>query len=116
MSRKAMQSRRYNDSLMLQLLSHKMQHPEENKQVWGDYFPEKDLTCAENGGELGSFLEEHPNRGMPFGFPPLTEDEFSSLPDGWPRVRIGPSPEQAAADDAAVARRSSLRLTSGRNS
>jgi len=69
----------YNNSIMLQLLSHKMEHP---KSV-GDYFPEaNDLTCSATRIELGGYLEKHPNRGMPFGFPPLTKDEFSLIA-GW---------------------------------
>ena len=81
----------YNDSLMLQLLSHKMIHP----QSTGDYYPEeKDLTCAENGGELGSYLEKHPNRGMPFGFPPLHKDEFELIAGWLGQGTHGPTPEQ----------------------
>jgi hypothetical protein len=69
----------WNDSAMLQLLSHKMKNPE----LEGDYFSEaSDLTCAENGKELGSYLEKHPSRGMPFGFPPLKQEEFEIIA-GW---------------------------------
>jgi len=40
----------FNNSLMLELLDHKMDNPKSK----GDYFPEaEDLTCAENGSELG---------------------------------------------------------------
>lgn len=68
-----------NDSTMIELLSHKMKHP---KSV-GEYRPEADdLTCTENGKELGAYLEKHPNRGMPFGFPALKQEEFDLL-GGW---------------------------------
>ncbi len=68
-----------NDSLMIQILSHKMKNP---KSV-GEYNSEADdLTCSENGKELGSYLEKHPNNGMPFGFPPLKQDEFDLIA-GW---------------------------------
>lgn len=68
-----------NDSLMIQMLSHKMKNP---KSV-GEYKPEADdLTCAENRDELGEYLEKHPNNGMPFGFPPLKQDEFEIIA-GW---------------------------------
>ncbi len=68
-----------NDSLMIQMLSHKMKNP---KSV-GEYRAEsEDLTCSENGKELGSYLEKHPNNGMPFGFPPLKQDEFDLIA-GW---------------------------------
>ena len=68
-----------NDSIMIQMLSHKMKNP---KSV-GEYHPEaEDLTCSENGKELGGYLEKHPNNGMPFGFPPLKQDEFDIIA-GW---------------------------------
>ena len=68
-----------NDSIMIQLLSHKMNNP---KSV-GDYRPETDeLTCAENRNEIGGYLKKHPNRGMPYGFPPLKQEEFEIIA-GW---------------------------------
>ena len=68
-----------NDSIMVQMLDHKMKNP---KSV-GEYRPEADdLTCSENGKELGGYLEKHPNNGMPFGFPPLKQDEFDII-GGW---------------------------------
>ena len=68
-----------NDSIMIQMLSHKMKKP---KSV-GEYFSEsEDLTCSENGKELGGYLKKHPNNGMPFGFPPLKQDEFDLIA-GW---------------------------------
>lgn len=69
----------WNDSIMIQLLSHKMKNP---KSV-GEYSPETDdLTCSENQKELGGYLEKHPNRGMPYGFPPLKQEEFEIIA-GW---------------------------------
>lgn len=80
----------YNNSLMLQLLQHKMTHP----QSRGDYFPEaNNLTCAENTSELGGYLEKHPNGGMPFGFPPLQEEEFARIA-GW-LAQGAPGPNDA---------------------
>jgi len=68
-----------NDSIMIQLLSHKMKNPKSE----GDYRPEADdLTCAENDNELGGYLEKHPNRGMPFGFPSLKQEEYDIIA-GW---------------------------------
>jgi hypothetical protein len=68
-----------NDSIMIQLLSHKIKNPKSE----GEYRPETDeLTCAENGKELGGYLKKHPNRGMPFGFPPLKQQEFETVA-GW---------------------------------
>lgn len=79
-----------NDSIMMQMLSHKMKNP---KSV-GEYLSESDdLTCAENGKELGGYLEKHPNNGMPFGFPPLKQEEFEIIA-GW-LVQGGKGPDAA---------------------
>ena len=68
-----------NDSIMIQLLAHKMKNPKSA----GEYQPENDeLTCSENRQEVGAYLEKHPNRGMPYGFPPLKQDEFETIA-GW---------------------------------
>ncbi len=64
-----------NNSLMLQILDHKMKNP----AVTGEYRLEaNDLTCSETSIELDGYLFKHPNRGMPFGFPPLEKDEFEA--------------------------------------
>jgi hypothetical protein len=68
-----------NDSIMIQLLSHKMKNPEST----GEYKPETDeLTCAKDRSEVAAYLKKHPNRGMPLGFPPLKKDEFEIIA-GW---------------------------------
>ncbi len=68
-----------NNSLMLQILNHKMKNPESV----GDYHSEaEDLTCSETSIELDGYLSKHPNRGMPFGFPPLKQQEFELIA-GW---------------------------------
>ena len=69
----------HSDSIMYMLLDHKRLSPD----VVGSYYPEADdLTCAENGDELKKYLKKHPNNGMPFGFPPLTNGEFNAVV-GW---------------------------------
>lgn len=69
----------FNNSLMLQILSHKMKNPE----VKGDYFSEAlDVTCSATSIELNEYLTKHPNNGMPFGFPPLEQEEFELIA-GW---------------------------------
>lgn len=68
-----------NDSIMIQLLSHKIKNP---KSVGAYRSESEDLTCSENANELGGYLEKHPNNGMPFGFPPLKQDEFDIVA-GW---------------------------------
>ncbi|WP_028585061.1 fatty acid cis/trans isomerase [Desulfogranum mediterraneum] len=81
----------YNNSLMLQLLSHKISNPRSR----GDYFPEAgDLTCARDGSELGSYLQKHPNRGMPFGFPPLKQEEYNLIAGWLAQGSHGPTPEE----------------------
>jgi len=87
----------FNDSPMIQLLSHKMKNP----KSLGEYKPEADdLTCAENKSELAEYLEKHPNGGMPFGFPPLKQDEFD-LVAGWLyQGAKGPTPAEQQALEA----------------
>ncbi len=83
-----------NDSLMLQLLSHKMHYPKSS----GEYKPEEDdLTCSKNSSELASFLDKHPNRGMPFGFPPLEKEEFDLIAGWLVQGASGPGEEETKA-------------------
>ncbi len=82
-----------NDSIMLQFINHKMKNPVSS----GDYHPEaNDLTCSEDGAELSSYLSKHPNRGMPFGFPPLKQQEFETIAGWLAQGAQGPSPQQQA--------------------
>lgn len=82
-----------NDSIMIQLLSHKMKNPQSS----GEYRPETDeLTCSEDGKELGGYLKKHPNRGMPYGFPPLKQDEFDTIAGWLVQGARGPSALQQA--------------------
>jgi len=98
----------FNDSTMLQLLDHKRKNPKSS----GSYYPEADdLTCSENGSELAKYLEKHPNNGMPFGFPPLKQEEFD-LVAGWLyQGTKGPTPaeqsvlEASKPEDAAEVRK-----------
>lgn len=87
----------FNNSLMIQLLAHKIKNPKSS----GEYRPDADdLTCAGNGSELADYLEKHPNRGMPYGFPPLKEAEFD-LVAGWLyQGAKGPSPAEQQALEA----------------
>jgi Fatty acid cis/trans isomerase (CTI) len=65
-----------NNSMMLLLLDHKMKNP----QSKGDYFSESnDLTCSKNRKELAKFLDKNPHSGMPFGFPPLSKEEYKVI-------------------------------------
>jgi len=69
----------YNDSIMIQLLAHKMKKPQSS----GEYRPEADdLACAADRDEVADYLAKHPNNGMPLGFPPLSQEEFDTIA-GW---------------------------------
>jgi hypothetical protein len=82
------------DSIMYMLLDHKRLSP----LVQGDYFSEAgDLTCAESKSELQSYLKKHPNRGMPFGFPPLSQENFNTIVGWLSQGAYGPTPEQQVA-------------------
>jgi hypothetical protein len=82
-----------NDSPMLQLLDAKMGRPMPRQ----DYHAEAgDLTCAANGRELARFLRRPPDRGMPFGFPPLLPTEYRILATWLQRGASGPSLEEQA--------------------
>ncbi|MFW2366071.1 MAG: fatty acid cis/trans isomerase [Desulforhopalus sp.] len=83
-----------NNSIMMQFLDHKKK---EKLAVSESYYPEaSDLTCAKNDEELGAYLSKHPNRGMPFGFPPLTEKEFNTVAGWLAQGAKGPSESQQA--------------------
>ena len=56
-----------------------------------------DLSCAADTREVRSFLAKHPGRGMPFGFPALSEDEHRTLAIWLEQGAQGPSPEEQAA-------------------
>jgi hypothetical protein len=78
-----------NDSLMIQMLAHKTKNPKPS----GDYRPEADdLACAKDQEEVGAYLEKHPNNGMPFGFPPLKQDEFDIIAGWLVQGARGPGP------------------------
>ncbi len=83
-----------NNSLMMQLLAHKRDNPIRERD---EFYPEaEDLTCAGTDEELGVYLRKHPNRGMPFGFPPLTEKEFKTIAGWLVQGALGPDPAEQA--------------------
>ena len=85
------ESQDYGDSIMYMLLDHKRLSPD----VVGEYYPEaSDLTCAEDTDELKNYLRKHPNNGMPFGFPPLTNEEFNTIAGWLSQGAKGPSAEE----------------------
>ena len=81
----------FNDSTMAHLLRQKMINPISE----GEYRPELDeLMCAKNGEEVAEFIDEHPNRGMPYGFPALTKVEYATVLAWLQQGAHGPTPEQ----------------------
>jgi hypothetical protein len=79
----------HNDSIMIHLLYDKKMHPE----IIGDYEPERDkLTCPRSKEELGEYLYDKPNHGMPYGFPALKEKEYKTLAVWLAQGAKGPSP------------------------
>jgi len=81
----------FNDSLLVSLLDAKRKNP---KSV-GNYYPEADdLTCAKNIGELEDYLDDHPNNGMPFGFPELSDNEFAIISQWLQQGALGPDSMQ----------------------
>ncbi len=82
-------SNNLNDSILMQLIYHKVKNPKST----GEYRPETDdLTCSENGKEVAGYLEKHPNRGMPYGFPPLKQEEFDLIAGWLVQGARGPDP------------------------
>ncbi len=80
-----------NDSVMLQLLDAKRQHP----QIAGNYVAEaEDQTCAADPLELSAFLDRNPDRGMPFGFPAIEDSQFELLATWLQQGATGPSPDE----------------------
>ena len=81
----------YNDSIMIHMLKDKMDHPE----LIGEYDPENDeLICPRNSKEMGKYLREKPNHGMPYGFPALKESEYNTLAQWLQQGAKGPSAKQ----------------------
>ncbi len=82
-------------SALFQLLALKRQNPLRH----GDSFsPETDtLSCPQSESELGTYLRKHPNRGMPYGFPPLSEEQFQLIAGWLAQGAPGPTAAQQAA-------------------
>ena len=83
-----------NDSILLELLEAKRRQP----VPVGRYEPEAGgLSCPATQTELGSFLSKHPNQGMPFGFPALSDREYATIAGWLQQGRPGPSSAQQRA-------------------
>lgn len=82
---------RFNNSTLISLLEAKRQRP----HAPGAYRPETDeQSCPKNHDEVEAFLDEYPERGMPYGFPPLTRQEFDTIAQWLQQGAQGPTGAQ----------------------
>ncbi len=80
-----------NDSVLIQFLDAKRRQP----NVKGEYHSEDvALTCAADTRELGRFLDRHPDQGMPFGLPPLSDPEYDVIASWLAHGAPGPTPAE----------------------
>ncbi len=83
-----------NDSIMMHMLHDKKMNPE----VIGSYRPESDeLICPKNTQEMGDYLDDKPNHGMPYGLPQIKDSEYNTLTQWLAKGAHGPTPTQQKA-------------------
>lgn len=91
-----------NNSPLLKILAHKRDNPEsacsaDYADPQNSYKPEEDeLSCAATSIEMDEYLQKHPNRGMPYGFPPLKDEEFQLIADWLAAGGQGPTEDEHA--------------------
>ena len=84
----------FNDSIMMHLLQEKVDNPE----IIGEFDPEtEDLICSRNQEEVGKYLEKKEHRGMPYGFPNMSKEEFKTLKSWLAQGAKGPTDAQIKA-------------------
>lgn len=89
-----------NDSLLMKVLAQKDKVKASNcsddiAQDCNSFRPEEEtLTCASTVAEMDSYFAKHPNRGMPYGFPPLKVEEFNLIRDWLAAGGQGPTPAE----------------------
>lgn len=82
-----------NQSILHRMLDLKKTNP---KPI-GSYFAEsEETTCVKNSDEMDKFVAKHPNWGMPYGFPPLKNDEFYKIEKWLNEGAKGPSSSEQA--------------------
>jgi len=87
----------HNDSIMIHLLYDKKMHPD----IIGDYEPEGDkLICPRNNKEVGEYLKDKPNHGMPYGFPEITNKHYTTLTQWLAQGAKGPNKAEQKALEA----------------
>jgi hypothetical protein len=67
------------------------------KPLGGDFEAEKNLVCAENVDAAKSLLESRPEAGMPFGLPPLDDDQFVAI-EAWLTEGAPPPPPRGPSE------------------
>ncbi len=78
----------YNNSIMIHLLDLKRKYP----QSKGEYRPDTEkLTCSKDLDELGEFMDDEEHKGMPYGFPGISNEEFTVLATWLKQGAQGPS-------------------------
>ncbi len=94
------------DSVMMKLLQQKKEMSssvcsDDVNAACNSFKPEADtLTCADTTSQVNDYLAKHPNRGMPYGFPPLSEPEFKTISDWLKEGARGPTVEQGRQREA----------------
>ena len=82
----------FNDSVLIQLIQSKIDHPE----VVGAYRPETEQwSCPKDAQEVAEYFDEKgAHRGMPYGFPALSDAEFETLKRWIAQGAQGPTPQE----------------------
>ncbi len=85
----------FNDSILIQLIQSKIDHPE----VVGAYRPETEKwSCPKDAQEVAEYFDEKgAHRGMPYGFPALSDAEFEILKRWIAQGANGPTPKEQQA-------------------
>ncbi len=80
-----------NDSIMLHLIQEKVNNP----IIKGEYRPEtEDLICSKNQEEVSQYLTDKNHRGMPYGFPNMSDEEFNTLKQWLAQGAKGPTAKE----------------------
>lgn len=97
------------DSIMMKFLQQKKRIgasacSSDVKEACNSFQPEADtLTCAATTSQVDDYLAKHPNRGMPYGFPPLEPEEFVEITAWLKDGARGPTAEQRRLREAIAA-------------
>jgi hypothetical protein len=78
----------FNNSIMMHMLHTKTTHP----AITGEYKPETEtLVCPRDQEEMGKYLDVKEHRGMPYGFPAITDNEYAIMMQWLDQGAHGPS-------------------------